>query len=91
MKILHEERNGKIVPVGIEIESEEETELLLNQLRPTSKWTYDTRLMQFVCEKCGQSPTKGTGYGLDSIALQDYHFCRFCGAAMHKKKEIRSE
>lgn len=91
MKIIHVEKNGKIVPVRAEIESEEEIEFLLNQLRPTSKWTFNTRLMQFVCKRCGQIPTKGTGCALDSIALQEYHFCRFCGADMRKKKELGKE
>lgn len=91
MKILHEEINGKIVPVGAEIESEEEIEFLLNQLRPTSEWILNTRLMQFVCKRCGQIPTKGTGCALDIVALKDYHFCRFCGADMRKKKELEKE
>lgn len=91
MKILHEEINGKIVPVGAQIESEDEIEFLLDQLRPTSKWILDTMLMQFVCERCGQIPTKGTGCALDIRALKEYHFCRFCGADMREKKELGKE
>lgn len=91
MKILHEEINGKIVPVGAEIESEEEVEFLLNQLRPTSKWILSTRLMQFVCKRCGQIPTIGTGCALNIDGLKDYNFCRFCGADMRKKKELGHE
>ena len=82
MKIYHEVRNGQIVPVSAEIESEKEVEFLLEQLRPKGQWvekTFEnedeegTESKSFVCSCCGASRVAGLGRA---------KFCYNCGADM---------
>ena len=50
--------------------------------RPVSEWIFDKQLWQYKCSNCGALPTQYTGCCLDAEKLKEYHYCRFCGAAM---------
>ncbi len=86
MKVLHEERNGKLVPVSLEIESGSEVEFLLEQLRPRSEWIFQEFVGGFgkytrrACKNCGtaraQVPVK---------------FCGACGCFMNNFQEVEAE
>ncbi len=80
MKIYQEVRNGKLVPVSMEIDNEEELAFLLEQLRPQGEW-------EEPFERNGKSYHKCNNCHISSELILIDKFCPNCGARMKGGKK----
>lgn len=88
MKIIHEEKDGQLIPVSIQVDNDAEIDFLLDQLRPKGTWielpkAYDSRELPCKCSLCGHI-----------LSFMNYYpksnFCPNCGADMRGGKNETS-
>lgn len=81
MKVYQEVRNGQIVPVSMEIESEKEVEFLLDQLRTKGEW------IKHINNLFPEESTEECPFCHEEQLLRlgnDDNFCPNCGADLRK-------
>lgn len=50
-------------------------------IRPTGKWIFDKHYGEYRCSECNRNPIS-EGESLYATKIEDYRYCRWCGALM---------